>query len=264
MSVTAATADPADACVDTAAISLAGIHKWFDSPDGEPLTVLQDINLQIPARSVLGLLGASGCGKSTLLNIIAGLVKPERGQVCFGGVPAKDFREWRSIGYMFQDERLLPWRTTQRNVEFALEAGDMPREERRARAADVLKLVGLSGFENVFPYQLSGGMRSRVALARSLVIEPRILLMDEPFSKLDAQTRGLMHTELLRIHALKQMTIVFVTHDVEEAVILADDVCVLAPRPGRVREVVPITSPRPRDSTHPESVRLIQKLRGLL
>ena len=247
-----------------AAISLAGISKWFTTPDGESLLVLQDIRLSVAPQRVLALLGASGCGKSTLLNIIAGLVKPERGQVCFSGVPAAAFRDWRSIGYMFQDERLLPWRTTRRNVEFALEAGDMPREERRSRAAAVLKLVGLDAFENVFPYQLSGGMRSRVALARSLVTEPRILLMDEPFSKLDAQTRAHMHAELLRIHALSPLTIVFVTHDVEEAVVLADEVCVLAPRPGRVREIVPIPTPRPRDSTAPESVQLIQRLRALI
>jgi ABC-type nitrate/sulfonate/bicarbonate transport system ATPase subunit len=261
--VTATT--PAEAaCDDAAAISLAGIHKWFDTPDGEPLTVLQDITLTVAPHRVMGLLGASGCGKSTLLNIISGLLKPDRGQVCFGGVPTKDFTDWRSIGYMFQDERLLPWRTAQRNIEFALEAGDMPRDERRSRAAKALKLVGLEGFENTFPYQLSGGMRSRVALARSLVTEPRILLMDEPFSKLDAQTRSLMHTELLRIHELMHMTVVFVTHDVEEAVVLADEVCVLAPRPGRIREIVPIPCPRPRDSTDPESVRLIQKLRSLI
>lgn len=246
------------------AITLTGISKWFDTADGGPLTALQNIELAIPAHSIFAILGASGCGKSTLLNIISGILTPERGEVSFSGVPAKAFTDWRSISYMFQEDRLLPWRTAAANVEFALEAGTMAHEERRARARDALRLVELDGFETAFPYQLSGGMRSRVALARSLVTEPSILLMDEPFSRLDAQTRALMHEELLRIHRLKHMTVVFVTHDVEEAVILADEVVVLAPRPGRVREVVAIDCPRPRDPTHAAAVQYIRRLRALI
>ncbi len=140
----------------------------------------------------------------------------------------------------------------------------MPRAERESRARDALHLVGLSGFEDAFPYQLSGGMRSRVALARSLVLEPCILLMDEPFSRLDAQTRSLMHAELMRIQEMRRMTIVFVTHDVEESVVLADRVMVMAPRPGRVREFVDIGLERPRDPTLPEAVQYIQRLRALI
>jgi len=140
----------------------------------------------------------------------------------------------------------------------------MPRTERIRLAGEALELVDLNGFEASFPYQLSGGMRSRVALARSLVTEPRILLMDEPFSRLDAQTRELMHGELLRIHELKRMTVVFVTHDVEEAVILADQVAVMSPRPGTIREIVPITLPRPRDTTKAEVANYIQRLRALI
>jgi NitT/TauT family transport system ATP-binding protein len=165
---------------------------------------------------------------------------------------------------MFQEDRLLPWRTAIANVEFALEAGSMPQAERRRRAREALELVDLGGFEDAFPYQLSGGMRSRVALARSLVLEPCILLMDEPFSRLDAQTRSLMHAEVLRIHALKRMTIVFVTHDVEESVVLADRVVVMSPRPGRVREDVEVELDRPRDPTTPDVVRYIQRLRALI
>jgi NitT/TauT family transport system ATP-binding protein len=258
-----AAAPPAPAAV-APAITLSGISKWFHSADGEPLAALQDVDLAVPAHSILAILGASGCGKSTLLNIISGILTADRGQVSFGGVPAARFDAWRSISYMFQEDRLLPWRTALANIEFGLEAGSMPRAERRQRARDALKLVGLDGFEDAFPYQLSGGMRSRVALARSLVTEPTILLMDEPFSRLDAQTRTLMHHEVLRIHELKHMTIVFVTHDVEEAVVLADEVVVLAPRPGRVRESVPIDCPRPRDSTRLEAVRYIQRLRALI
>lgn len=252
------------ASAEAGAIALAGISKSFPTADGQSLPVLENISLSVRAHSIVALLGTSGCGKTTLLNIIAGLVRPDRGDVSFGGVPSSRFDDWRSISYLFQDDRLLPWRTALANVEFSLEAGEMPRAERHARARDALTLVGLGGFENAFPHQLSGGMRSRVALARSLVTEPTTLLMDEPFSKLDAQTRSQMHGEVLRIHAMKRMTIVFVTHDVEEAVVLADEVVVLAPRPGRVREIAPITCARPRDPTAPESVKAIQHLRALI
>jgi NitT/TauT family transport system ATP-binding protein len=245
-------------------ITVDSVSKWFPTADGQPLHVLQDINLHVSEQSIVGILGASGCGKSTLLNIISGILKPDNGRVCINGVPSAQFKDWRSVSYMFQEDRLLPWRTALRNVEFALEAASMAQAERRRRAQQALELVGLVGFEDAFPYQLSGGMRSRVALARSLVLEPCILLMDEPFSRLDAQTRSHMHVELLRIHALKKMTIVFVTHDVEEAVVLADSVVVMAPRPGRVRERVAITIPRPRDPTAPEVTRYIQRLRGLI
>lgn len=266
MNDTAASAGSAvaDDCTTAGAITLNAISKWFDTPDGEPLTVLQNIDLAVPAHSIFAILGASGCGKSTLLNIISGILTPDRGNVCFGGVSSRDFKDWRSISYMFQEDRLLPWRTAIANVEFALEAGDMPMAERRKRAREALALVELSQFEDAFPHQLSGGMRSRVALARSLVTEPAILLMDEPFSRLDAQTRAQMHEELLQIHGVKNMTIVFVTHDVEEAVVLADQVVVLAPRPGRVRETVPIACPRPRDPTGPQSIHYIQRLRALI
>jgi ABC-type nitrate/sulfonate/bicarbonate transport system ATPase subunit len=246
------------------AISVSGVSKWFPTADGTPLHALENVSLAVAEHSIVAILGASGCGKSTLLNIISGIVTPDHGQVSINGVASGEFKDWRSVSYMFQEDRLLPWRTTVHNVEFALEAGSTPRAERSRRAREALDLVGLSGFSDAFPYQLSGGMRSRVALARSLVLEPCILLMDEPFSRLDAQTRSLMHVELLRIHALKSMTIVFVTHDVEESVVLADRVVVMAPRPGRIREEVPIEISRPRDPTAPEVIRYIQRLRALI
>jgi NitT/TauT family transport system ATP-binding protein len=171
--------------------------------------------------------------------------------------------DWSHVGYMFQDDRLLPWRVAVRNVALALEAGSMPAAERLRRARAVLDLVGLDGFAHSYPHQLSGGMRSRVALARSLVGEPQILLMDEPFSRLDAQTRGSMHRELLRIHALRAMTILFVTHDVEEAVVLADHVVMMSARPGRVRRTIDITLPQPRIGT-PGAVALTAELRASL
>jgi ABC-type nitrate/sulfonate/bicarbonate transport system ATPase subunit len=242
------------------AIELIAVSKSFNT-GGRSLEVLKNINLIIEPQKIVGLIGASGSGKSTLLNIIAGLLKPDTGRVCICGSSGDDFNDWCAVGYMFQDDRLLPWRTALRNVEFALEAGSMGKEERVRRARETLELVGLANFAEAFPYQLSGGMRSRVALARSLVTEPPILLMDEPFSRLDAQTRELMHEELLRIHRLKGMTIVFVTHDVSEAVLLADEVAVISPRPGTIREVIPVVPPRPRDITEPEITAYVQKLR---
>src|SRR5688500_10049447 len=245
------------------AIRLSGVEKHFTNGD-HTIEVLKNVNLTVPAQAIIGLIGASGSGKSTLLNIIAGILKPDRGRVCICGAASEEFNDWCSISYMFQDDRLLPWRTAIRNVEFALEAGATAAKERTRRALQTLELVELEEFKDAFPYQLSGGMRSRVALARSLVTEPRILLMDEPFSRLDAQTRGLMHEELLRIHRLKGMTVVFVTHDVAEAALLADQVAVMSPRPGTIREIVPITLPRPRDTTQAEVANYIQRLRRLI
>ena len=245
------------------AIRLTAIYKNFATA-GESLAVLDNINLSVTAGTIVALLGASGSGKSTMLNIIAGLIKPDRGQVCLQGAPSSDFNDWRRVSYMFQEDRLLPWRSTIGNIEFALEAGAMAKPERRQLAREVLQLVDLGNFEQAFPYQLSGGMRSRVALARSLVTAPAILLMDEPFSRLDAQTRGQMHAELLRIHGVKPMTVVFVTHDVEEAVVLADRVAVVSPRPATIRQIIDIVLPRPRDPTLAEVTRYIQRLRELI
>lgn len=249
---------------ETGAIAVRSISKWFKTADGSPLQVLADIDLTIQAHAIVAILGASGCGKSTLLNIISGLVTPEQGEVLINGTPSRKFTDWHSVSYMFQEDRLLPWRTALHNVEFALEAGSMLHSERQVRAREALRLVGLEAFADAFPYQLSGGMRSRVALARSLVLEPCILLMDEPFSRLDALTRAQMHDELLRIQQLKHMTIVFVTHDVEEAVVLADTVVVMAPRPGRIRDQVPIALSRPRDATEAATAQLAHQLKSLI
>jgi NitT/TauT family transport system ATP-binding protein len=252
-----------DAAPTPPAIRLSGVSKSFANAN-HTIEVLRNVNLTVSPHAIVGLIGASGSGKSTLLNIISGILRPDRGQVCICGAASEEFNDWRSVSYMFQDDRLLPWRTAIRNVELALEAGSIAKKERAQRALQTLQLVELESFEEAFPYQLSGGMRSRVALARSLVTEPRILLMDEPFSRLDAQTRALMHEELLRIHRLKRMTVVFVTHDVSEAVLLADQVSVISSRPGTIREVVEITSGRPRDITQPEITSYIQRLRALI
>lgn len=226
------------------ALELEGIGKHFGS-----LEVLRDINFSVAPGEIVALLGASGCGKSTLLNIISGLLATDRGTLRLDGEPSSSFTHWSRVAYMFQEDRLLPWRSVRDNVAFGLEASSASRPERIQRANSALALVGLEAFSAAWPHELSGGMRSRVALARSLVVEPTLLLMDEPFSKLDPQTRSQMHDEVLRLQALTGATIVFVTHDVEEAVILADRVVVLEPRPGRIREIVSVDLPRPRVPT---------------
>lgn len=226
------------------ALELDGIGKHFGA-----LEVLRDISFSVAPGEIVALLGASGCGKSTLLNIISGLLATDRGTLRLDGEPSSSFTHWSRVAYMFQEDRLLPWRSVRDNVAFGLEASSASRPERIQRANAALALVGLEAFNAAWPHELSGGMRSRVALARSLVVEPTLLLMDEPFSKLDPQTRSQMHDEVLRLQALTGATIVFVTHDVEEAVILADRVVVLEPRPGRIREIVSVDLPRPRVPT---------------
>ncbi|MDQ2140969.1 ABC transporter ATP-binding protein [Alcaligenaceae bacterium B3P038] len=226
------------------ALELDGIGKHFGA-----LEVLRDINFSVASGEIVALLGASGCGKSTLLNIISGLLGADRGTLRLDGEPSPSYTHWSRVAYMFQEDRLLPWRSVRDNVAFGLEATSASHAERIQRAEAALALVGLEPFSASWPHELSGGMRSRVALARSLVVEPTLLLMDEPFSKLDPQTRSQMHDEVLRLQALTGATIVFVTHDVEEAVILADRVVVLEPRPGRIREIVAVNLPRPRVPT---------------
>ena len=245
------------------AISFQDVSKHFPAADGSRLEVLRDVSFDVRIGDVVAILGPSGSGKSTLLNMAAGLIFPDAGQVVVMGQSTDAAVDWSHVGYMFQDDRLLPWRVAVRNVVLALEAGSMPAAERLRRARAVLDLVGLGGFEHSYPHQLSGGMRSRVALARSLVGEPQILLMDEPFSRLDAQTRGSMHRELVRIHAMRAMTILFVTHDVEEAVVLADHVVMMSARPGRVRRTIDISLPQPRIGT-PGAVALTAELRASL
>lgn len=242
-------------------VQLESVGKSFMRRDGEQLEVLRNIDLDVPERSIVALVGASGCGKSTLLNIVAGLIPPDQGAVFLNGQKSSAFKDWRSMTYMFQEDRLFPWRTTAQNVALGLEAAGLPRKERRDRVMQVLELVGLEKFADSFPHELSGGMRSRAALGRSLVTEPSILLMDEPFSKLDPSIRTQMHDEVLRIAALRQMSVLFVTHDVEEAVVLANKIVVLMPRPGRVKETRDIALPYPRNPLSPEVAEEVRLLR---
>ena len=248
---------------DVPAISFREVSKHFPGADGRPLEVLRSVTFSVPAGEIVAIVGPSGAGKSTLLNLAAGLILPDQGQVRVLGERTGGAVDWSRVGYMFQDDRLLPWRITLDNVALTLEAGAMPAKERRRRARDVLALVGLADFADAYPHQLSGGMRSRVALARSLVGEPDLLLMDEPFSRLDAQTRTTMHRELLRIHDMRRLSILFVTHDVEEAVVLADRIVLMSARPGRVRETLEVSLPQPRVGTA-AAATLIARLRTLL
>jgi ABC-type nitrate/sulfonate/bicarbonate transport system ATPase subunit len=246
-----------------AALSFADVSKHFPGNDGRPLEVLRHVSFDLPARAIVAIVGPSGAGKSTLLNLAAGLIRPDDGTVKILGVDTSGAVDWSRVGYMFQDDRLLPWRVALGNVTLALEAGSMPAPERRRRARAALDTVGLADFADAYPHQLSGGMRSRVALARSVVGEPELLLMDEPFSRLDPQTRGSLHRELLRIRDLRRLSILFVTHDVEEAVVLADRIVLMSARPGQVRETVELTLPQPRTGTD-EATALVNRLRATL
>jgi NitT/TauT family transport system ATP-binding protein len=202
------------------------------------VSALQDVELSIAAGEFTVLVGPSGCGKSTLLDLLGGLTTPTAGRILLDGEPVTG--PGLDRGIVFQQYALLPWRTALGNVEFGLEATGVPRAGRTDRAREVLDLVGLSGFEDRHPHALSGGMRQRVAIARSLAYDPDVLLMDEPFAALDAQTRESLQDELLRIWERTGKTVVFITHSIDEAVTLGQRVAVLTSRPGRVKEVVPI------------------------
>jgi len=215
------------------------------SQRGKPFAAVRDVSLQVEAGQFISIVGASGCGKTTLLRIVDGLTTPTRGQVWVDGQAVN--RPGPDRGFVFQQDALFPWRTLLDNVIFGLEIQGRSRKESRERAAGLLSLVGLDGFEHHFPHELSGGMRQRANLARALTIDPDVLLMDEPFASLDAQTREIMQSELLRIWRSNRKTVLFVTHQIDEAVYLADRVVVMTSRPGQVKAVLDIDIPRPRD-----------------
>ncbi|HEY1363491.1 MAG TPA: ABC transporter ATP-binding protein [Xanthobacteraceae bacterium] len=223
------------------------LKTYRDAADGTEIVALDGLSLEIEPREFLTLLGPSGCGKSTLLNILAGFEKPDRGKVLLNGAPIE--RPGPDRGVVFQDYALFPWLNIQQNVEYGLREKGIGKAETREIARRFLTLVGLAGFERRFPHELSGGMRQRVALVRVLAIDPEILLMDEPFAAVDAQTRAILQEELQRLWMQTLKTVVFVTHSVDEAIYLADRVAVMTARPGLVKAIVRIDLPRPRDST---------------
>jgi NitT/TauT family transport system ATP-binding protein len=220
-----------------------GICKTYTK--GEITTdVLRDINLTVRPGEFVSIVGASGCGKTTFLRIVDGLIQPESGQILIDD--SLVLRPGHDRGFVFQADCLLPWRTVIDNVALGLELQGKERQTARESALSYIRLVGLQGFENSHPSELSGGMRQRANLARALVIDPKVLLMDEPFAALDAQTREIMQQELLRIWSQERKTVLFVTHQIEEAVYLSDRVIVFTARPGRIKQIVTIALGRPR------------------
>src|SRR5437763_7140734 len=219
-----------------AQIVVDGVSHCYRPPTGRPVLALEDVSLDVGAREFVALLGPSGCGKSTLLYLIGGFLPTEKGKILIEGKPVGAPGPDRGI--VFQHFALFPWKTVRGNVLYGLERMKLPRDEREKRAQSFIDLVGLGGFEDSYPAQLSGGMRQRTALARTLAFDPKILLMDEPFGALDAQTRSLMQTELLGIWQRSRKTVLFVTHDVQEAVYLAERVAVMSARPGRIKAIV--------------------------
>ena len=210
----------------------------------QQIAALEDFNLDIREGEFFTLLGPSGCGKSTFLNVLAGLARKTGGSISIDGQPASGIN--REQGVVFQGYALFPWRTVLQNIEVGLEIRKIPKRERRETAEQFLHLVGLAGFGQRYPHELSGGMRQRVAIARSLAYSPSLLLMDEPFAALDAQTREILQSELLRIWEQHKTTIVFITHSLDEAIYLSDRIAVMTHRPGRIKSVLDIALPRPR------------------
>ena len=240
-----------------AAIDVQQVHKSYlrraASGEMEELRVLDNVSLDIRDCEFVSIIGPSGCGKTTLLRMLAGMARPDHGRMLVDGREIHGPGPERAM--VFQDFALLPWATALDNVAFGLKLRGAPKEERHARARELLQLVGLKGFEHSLPKQLSGGMQQRIGLARALAVEPQILLMDEPFGSLDEISRRDMQLELLRIWGQNRRTAVFVTHSVDEAVFLSDRIVVMTARPGRVAAVLPVDLPRPRTRAMEETPR---------
>ena len=213
---------------------------------GREVAAVGDVSFEVREQEFVALVGPSGCGKTTILNMIGGLVSPSAGAVEIDGAPVAGAAP-RQVGYVFQKDTVFPWRTVARNIAVGLEYRRLPRAEQERRVRDAVGLAGLTGFEEAFPATLSGGMRQRVALMRTLVVEPEILLMDEPFGALDTHTKISLHVELLALWEARHQTVVFVTHDLSEAITLADRIVVMTRRPGRIKAIHEVDLPRPRD-----------------
>jgi ABC-type nitrate/sulfonate/bicarbonate transport system ATPase subunit len=240
-----------DAAQSQSRIVVRALRKSFaDIRRGQEVVAIDGIDLDVAENELLTILGPSGCGKTTLLNIVAGFEDATSGDLRLDGEPIRGPGPDR--GVVFQEYALFPWLTVTQNIEFGLRERRVRKGERRARVHRLIGSVGLSGFENRYPQELSGGMRQRVALGRVLINDPKILLMDEPFAALDAQTRTLMQEELLRVWSQQRRTALFITHNIEEAILLGDRIVVMTARPGRIKEIVRVELPRPRDVTSAE------------
>jgi NitT/TauT family transport system ATP-binding protein len=250
----------------SASISVRNIAKGFHRNRRGNFVVLQDVSFEVRAGEFVVLVGPSGCGKTTLLDLIGGLTEPDGGSILLGGKPITG--PGLDRGIVFQQYALFPWLTAQGNIEFGLEAKGLPKAQRAGRAREYLDLVGLAGFEDRHPHELSGGMKQRVAIARALSYEPEVLLMDEPFAALDAQTRESLQDELLRIWRQTGKTVVFITHGIEEAVYLGQRVLVMAARPGRITQSLAVDIDRENSGEDlratPEFVRLRHQIWQLI
>ena len=244
-------------------VTLEDVTKVFHQDIGEePVLAVEGVDIAVHAAEFLTVVGPSGCGKSTLLNIIAGLDEPTSGRILVDGATAADRQ--RYFGYMFQKDLLFPWRRVRDNVAIGLEVLGTPRAEARARALDILRRFDLDAFAEKYPAQLSGGMRQRVALMRTLLCDREILLLDEPFGALDALTRSIMQEWLLGIWEKDHRTVIFITHDIEEAVFLSDRILTMSARPGRIKGEVKVDLPRPRDHTMVTKPRFTELKRTVL
>jgi len=247
------------------AIAIDGVSKTFRRKDGGSVHAVAEIDCAVADGEFVAVVGPSGCGKSTFLKMVAGLTPFSSGRATLHGDPITAPR--RDVGIVFQSPILLPWSTTLENVMLPITIYRLPMEAGLARAAELIKLVGLTGFEKSYPHELSGGMQQRVALARALVHEPRVLLMDEPFGALDAMTRQIMNLELMRIWSVERKTVMLITHDIAEAIFLADRVLVMSARPGRILETIAVDIPRPRRldvATSPRFTEHVRHIQGLL
>lgn len=240
------------------AVSIQGVSQLYTTRAGDLNWALTDVDLEINDHEFVCAIGPSGCGKTTLLNMIAGFLKPTLGSVTSHGAPIDGPGPDR--GVVFQEYALFPWLSARRNVEFGLKQQGVERSQRRARAEALLALVGLGHAGDRYPFELSGGMRQRVAVARALATEPRVLLMDEPFAAIDALTRALLQDELLRVWRELKLSIFFITHNIEEAVFLAQRVVVMSPHPGRIQEIVDIPLPYPRERSDPAFGRIYERI----
>ena len=233
--------------METARITVANLHKRYRTPGGE-VNAVEDVSFDVQQGEFVALLGPSGCGKSTILNMVAGLLDSTEGTMRIDGDEVQYGYVNRKVGYVFQRDTVFPWRTVHDNIGYGLEIAGVPRGERHERVSRAIEVAGLAGFDRSFPRMLSGGMRQRVALMRTLIMEPEILLMDEPFGALDTHTKLEMHKTLLEIWERERQTVLFVTHDLGEALTLSSRIILLSARPGRLKEDFEVPFERPRDA----------------
>lgn len=241
-------------------LELNDISKTFYSESGEQIRALEGLNLLVREGEFITLVGATGCGKTTLLNLIAGLDSPDDGHLCLG----KDLRLGNNVAYVFQHYTLFPWRSTLGNISFGLQMRGVGRNKRKKEALKLLSKVGLNGFENTYPYELSGGMRQRAAIAQALAIQPKLLLMDEPFGALDDSTRRELQQMLTELWQENRTTILFVTHNIDEAVVLGEKVLIFSGRPGKIVREFNVELPRPRNTITKEFTDLFMQIRQSL